>query len=272
MANLITDARAKEAIADYNSADDSLFSNIVTAASDFFRSYTGRDISQATYTEVHNSDGDIVLTNQYPVTRFNRLALGVSPLCYVQNSSADRATIGIEGNVAYFESVSNGVTTNATVSLTGSINTFLASLPSGWSGVASGNYGTWAASDLRPMGNQSAKSPLFLDGFCYDVVGYHWNVAGDVFLSCRYFPAPRVIKISYIAGWSQIPGDIEQAVSELCQVMYEQRKINSAVQSETIGQYSYSLGAREGWEMLSPSSKAVMNFYRSHRLPKQYPV
>lgn len=71
------------------------------------------------------------------------------------------------------------------------------------------------------------------------------------------------IRVSYVAGYSTIPEDVQYAVHSLIARMREDQEHGRPVISETLGSYSYSLlsGKAEGQEMTSARSALLK--YRS---------
>jgi hypothetical protein len=55
------------------------------------------------------------------------------------------------------------------------------------------------------------------------------------------FPAGfRGVRVTYNGGFSAVPADMTQAAAELVCLLYRNGNVNHAVQSESLGQYSYT--------------------------------
>lgn len=79
-----------------------------------------------------------------------------------------------------------------------------------------------------------------------------------------YFPIGfQNIVVTYSGGYSTIPEDLQDACIQLAVGMKEVCSGSTAIQSETIGDYSYTLNARQyGDSIISPSVRSILNCYR----------
>jgi hypothetical protein len=60
----------------------------------------------------------------------------------------------------------------------------------------------------------------------------------------RRFPAaPVSVLVAYTGGYDTVPYDIEQVALESAATLYRERKRDRSVASESLGDYSYSIGA-----------------------------
>src|SRR5262245_13484732 len=133
---IITTARAKELVPNFPSADDSVMSDIVDAASALVERYCGRTFGVASYDELYDGSGHRnLIVNQYPITSIDRVMFGPMSVMSIANTSSavSRASFRLTSTSLILTSVASGVTTTRTITrssyltlsdLAGAINAF----------------------------------------------------------------------------------------------------------------------------------------------------
>lgn len=69
------------------------------------------------------------------------------------------------------------------------------------------------------------------------------------------------IKVSYVAGYTQVPADVSQAVAMIVGQMIAQSERGLPMQSETLGEYSYTLLSGEPGQLMA-GARQILNAYR----------
>lgn len=270
---LITNTRAKEAIPNFPSADETILTNIVAAASDFIERYCARTFASTSYDELYNGTGQRTLfLNNFPVTAVSRVATGLTDVIQVDyTGSGSRALVQVTSTGVTLTSVASGTTT--TNSVTFASNTTITALAtaisavSNWTATALSSYGSWASADLKAIqGNYNATSPVNLKVHVTDLGYFDVNAdIGELYVPGHFAKGYRNYRVSYTAGFSSVPEPVQQACAEYAAALYKARTINPALQSESLGQYSYTVAARQLFDAL-PSAKQALSVYRVHRV------
>jgi hypothetical protein len=282
--------------------------DIVNASSDTVIRYCNRDFALTTYDEVLDGSGARnLLLSQYPVTQILRIATNNTNAMGIHQSDTgcSRASWRLDGTTAspsvpnylYLVSAKNGVETAVTIGpvtsatptvtinggspttiaqmltltdLATAINTYVGSY--GWQSIALGQFGTWPIADLRPpQGALEARwyGYAFLTMFGLNFFLFDFNPDVGEIVSAQGFDfGYRNYRVIYQAGYSTVPSPIQQAVAALAVSVYQSRGINTNLQSESLGGYSYSLIADKTFHQLDLVSRYGLNLWKSHRIGK----
>lgn len=292
MTALITNARATELIPNWNTADNSIMTDCVAAASNVVQRWCNRDFVTTSYDELYDGTGHHnLLLNQYPIISITRVLWNPVQVLMISNNATavSRASFRLDGTTAsppvpqylYLTSVASGVTTTTQIGplatgalltyadLAAAINTYSAN---GWSATALGPYSTWALADLRPpQGGSEVRwyGAAYLYQHTFGLPAFNQNpdvgeiVTGGGF--CRGYQNYRVI---YSAGYSTVPDAVQQATAAIAAAIYTGRGINPNLQSESLGGYSYSILAEKSFANLDIASRYGLYLYKNTRVPK----
>lgn len=195
------------------SAKDALYTVLADAASKAVKTYTDRDFESATYTEYYNGSGThLLILRQRPVTSVTSVHVDATGYAGDGTNAFASDTLQTVG-VDYILRKERGT---------------------------QGDSGMLVR--LRGFMGQSAAS-LFGEG----VLG--WTQRTDGKLAGNLPPAwPRGdgnIKVVYVAGYTaaNMPADLKQATAQLAAWMVRNGTYGGdRIQSENMGQYSYTLG------------------------------
>lgn len=88
---------------------------------------------------------------------------------------------------------------------------------------------------------------------------------GQFFYDIGFVRGIRNYRFSYTAGYTTIPYDLEEACLELCVWIYKDRQ-NKGMQSETLGEYSYTKVAFNGSPIETLGLDLVLEKYRTPAL------
>lgn len=256
--------------------------NLLDAASTAIRRATGKDFTSTSYTEYHTVGPYIrepLQLRQYPVTRISRLAVANRCLQVLNSGNGgtiQRATIETlsNGDIRYTTVASGVVTTNtlaaATYVTVQAMANAINALGNGWSTTifssAAGSYNLFPVVDLKTL--QGASSAMV--GGCYlDIYEdwYGWNNSAGFYPEGEgswgsatsfwrlepetgqlFIHAPRgqmILRVDYVAGYSTIPNDLQEATVELAQHLYQSGISNSTFSAYRIGQEAVTY--RQKW-------------------------
>jgi len=87
---------------------------------------------------------------------------------------------------------------------------------------------------------------------------------GLVFLECDTLPEGyKNVRVSYTAGYSTIPDDLTLAALQVCQQAYRDIKAGKRIQSENLGDYSYTLMTSPSYEALLDAQRVFQRYRRA---------
>jgi len=150
------------------------------------------------------------------------------------------------------------------------INTYAGSY--GWQATALGRFSTWPIADLRPpQGALEARwsGYAFLQMFALNFFQFDFNAEiGEVVSALGFDCGYRNYRVIYQAGFSTIPYAIQQCVAALAVSVFNSMGVNSNLQSESLGGYSYTTIAEKNFHNLDMITRYGLALYRSHRIGK----
>lgn len=295
MPDLITLSRATELVPNFPSADNAVMQDIVSACSDLIKRYCNRDFVLTTYDELYDGPGHInLLLDQYPIVSITRIAFAPTQMLMIRNSDTDcsRAMFRLDGtsdqpskpNALYLTTMKNGIETTRTIQIDGNgamltygnladaINGYSAD---GWVALALGIYGTWALADLRPpQGGMECRwqGASYLVQHFWNLPAYNFNQStGEIVAPQGFQRGYQNYRVVYQAGYATVPTPVQQACAELASAVYLQRNTNPNLQSETLGEYSYTNAVEKTFNSLSIASRYALSLYKNTRLAKFKP-
>jgi hypothetical protein len=300
---LITLARAEEQIPNFNTADTQVLTDILSACEDVIERYCNRTFELTTYDELYDGPGyPNLLLYQYPVTEVLRVAFNPSQVLQIRNTDqgVSRASFRIDGdtstpakpNVLYLVSLKNGVETDININLqTGAttvngvsgttytmvtLNDLATAINGfssyGWTALALGIYSTWPILDLRPP-QGAFECRWFGNAYVWlhtwNLPDYTYNPdVGEITSAMGFSRGYRNFRVIYQAGYSVIPNSIQQAAADLTASVYNSRGQNPALNSESLGGYSYTNAAEKTFRQLDYASRYGLELYKNRRAAK----
>jgi hypothetical protein len=247
------------------STDDAVLEAAIDRATARIETYVGRQVKERTYTEWRSGAGvDAIRLHQWPVSQISGVWTGAYAALVVGSGDATdiRASISINQETGTPAAVLNrttsaGVTTTTTLSFatyptTAALATAIGAT-AGFTCTLGKNIRT---AQLRPRAAGDvvlATVTLFAadtaSEYTYDydtgrlAIDQSW---------WAYWPLERGIMpdavksvcVEYTAGYASVPDDIEQACIEIAAMMYRDRRRDSGLASESLGDYSYTRANR----------------------------
>jgi len=247
------------------STDDTVLESAIDRATARIESYVGRQILSRSYAEWRSGAGvDAIRLHQWPVSQVTGVWTGAYAALVVSSADATdlRASISVNQEtgsnaVILTRTTSAGVTTTTTLSFaTYPTTAALATAIGSTAGFACTLGKNIRSVQLRPRAAGDvvlATVTLFAadtaSEYTYDydtgrlMIDQSW---------WAYWPMDRGIMpdavksvcVEYTAGYATVPDDIEQACIEIAAMMYRDRKRDSGLQSESLGDYSYTRANR----------------------------
>jgi Phage gp6-like head-tail connector protein len=262
------------------STDNTILEGYIDHATAKIERWIGRQILVRNYFEWYGgNDVRSVRVKQYPINNVVGVYTGLAAALTIAStvSSDVRLTVSINtdplGTVASGALVPCAVLTRTTTAGTTTTDTLLFSTyPTTTSLVAAINAITgysatvttaMRCAQLHPRAGGDIKmSTVMLTGvnisseFVYDSYLGIVTIRQDAFptahsYSARYPNALQSTLIEYSAGYTYVPDDIHQACLVIASTMYQSRKSDTSLQSESLGDYSYSMASAD-------SSRAMM--------------
>ena len=259
---------------------DTILEQYIDHASAKIERWIGRQIKLRNYSEWYGgNDVRSVKVKQYPINNVVGVYTGLAAAITISSTVSSDIRLTISINTDPLGTVANGalapcaVLTRTTTAGTTTTDTLLFSTyPTTTSLVAAINAITgYSASvstamrcaQLHPRAGGDIKmATVMLTGvdvsseFVYDSYLGIVTIRQDAFptmrsYSARYPSALQSTLIEYSAGYTTVPEDIHQACLVIAGTMYLSRKSDTSLQSESLGDYSYSMASAD-------SSRAMM--------------
>ena len=259
---------------------DTILEQYIDHATAKIERWIGRQIKVRNYFEWYGgNDVRSVRVKQYPINNVVGVYTGLAAAITISSTVSSDVRLTISINTDPLGTVSNGVlapgvtltrTTSAGTTTTSTLT--FATYPDTTSLVAAINAITgYSASvstamrcaQLHPRAGGDIKmATVMLTGvdvsseFVYDSYLGIVTIRQDAFptmrsYSARYPSALQSTLIEYSAGYTTVPEDIHQACLVIAGTMYLSRKSDTSLQSESLGDYSYSMASAD-------SSRAMM--------------
>jgi hypothetical protein len=258
MPDLITLARAKQAIPDVPAADEPIVEALIDAASNAVHAFCRRIFPLTSWDEIASGrrDGRIAL-KQFPLATVSRIAASNRAALLISNANDaanQRATARITSTGLVLVRVASGVTTTDSSVLWSGNATLQAAanavnaLGNGWSATVSDGYELWPTADLRPLdvAKPCLSSPAEL--FVHDVEIPIDRVDADAGFVFGEFPAgDGNLRVEYSAGYSTVPEAVQQACALLVAQWYSEGKHDAARRFDGLGDAQYSRFTPEGF-------------------------
>ena len=240
--------------------DDTVLERAIDRATSRIESYLERNIRERSYAEWRSGAGvDTIRLYQWPVSQITNVWSGNVALMvigstsgYIRSSISVNQETGSPAVVATTTSVLGATNTQtidfATYPTTTDVANEIAGVP-GFTCTLTKNV---RAVQMRPRaGADATLASITLYGadtpseFTYDYERGRLTIDRSWF---AYWPLqkgimPNVAKsilIEYTAGYATVPDDIEQAAIEVASMLYRDRRRDGNLQSEGLGDYSYS--------------------------------
>ena len=250
---------------------DDLLKQIINDVSGLIIRITGRDFIETTYQdELLVSDFGVVTVKQYPITQLNRIASGSSIGLDVKYSGSDiRARVSVDNVGVTTTSTSAAgtiTTTNSTFATNPTLSTMATAINaiSDWASTQQGDDAV-STNLLRIGGRNALNSLVNLEWYSGEVED--WTVNYDTGIikigSIQFNPRilPRRVMIEYKAGFTAIPNDVAGVAIQISAVQFDRSKLNLAVGSEGLGDWSYSPATPSA---MSDDHLAVLRPYIDH--------
>lgn len=241
------DHAAANAITSDNATGDpsAMVLSIRDAAESAIEAYCRRTFASTTYTlEKYSTNGTrYIYLNNYPVTSIQMIAVGTRDAMYVYNTNeTSYASVSVTSAAVV---LSRDGSTDATLTFVANTTisamvTAINAVGNGWVAVvSSSDFNNFKSSMLISKFGQSAIDSNYVYLKIPEVAEYDYEVNennGIVELSWSPKTGFRNVYVTYVAGYSTFPDDLQYAVKVMVKSAYTQ------YQDETHGLSSYSIG------------------------------
>jgi len=238
------------------SASDAYLTTILTAASSAIAKFCGRDFESTSYLEQYDGDGSSELhVDNYPIISVSMLSLGKISAFEIINTSSDAYNASVSVNstsmVLVVSGGANAGSSTLTLATYTSMTTLIAAIAAlnkGWGVLANTSLSAWSATELLPMSGSSCFN-RYASVYLPDTPETDFSEdakAGIIKLWGHYPVGFQNITVKYTGGYATIPPDLEQICIELAKSYLDSASQNAALQSESIGGYSYSAKTTSG--------------------------
>ncbi len=257
---LTTLANVKTHLRITDASEDTLLDLLITEVSARIERATNRAFNAVDYAEFFKADDtQVVVIRNFPIITVNRVATGIDTAIDVKYDGTDiRAFVSVTDTAVRLISTSAaGVTTTTTLTFTSNQTASLMATAitavADWTGT---NRIDILSNNLHRLGGLNAKDVTVDLSFPdHDIADYIIDYdLGQVRLIHQFHHDPvfhdeRVFRgfvlVEYRGGFETIPADIEALAIGLIKEGFDGSKISGALSSESIGDYSYSVGTGE---------------------------
>ena len=258
---------------------DTILEQYIDHATAKIERWIGRQIKVRNYFEWYGgNDVRSVRVKQYPINNVVGVYTGLAAALTIASTVSSDIRLTVSINTDPLGTVSNGTLapgvtlTRTTTAGTTTIDTLtftayptttlLAAAINGITGYSATVTTAMRCAQLHPRAGGDIKmATVMLTGvnvsseFVYDSYLGIVTIRQDAFPmashNARYPSALQSTLIEYSAGYTAVPDDIHQACLVIAGTMYLSRKSDTSLQSESLGDYSYSMASAD-------SSRAMM--------------
>lgn len=265
--SLTTLVSLKQYLGVTTTTDDALMESLIDRASDFIQRYCARNFVSQRYYEWKDTYGaDRVALKHNPVENVRFVGVGGDNVLSVVSTLATDIVSTISVNdvhIHLFRVEANGQehTSNLTFASHDSISE-MASAISGTTGFSATTIVNTKTHYLRKLAGIDLKKQTAIleapnDALTDYAIDYDRGIIYGPTLH-RY----RGFLVDYTGGYGTIPYDLQQTTIEMASRLYNSRKRDPSLQSESLGGYSYSLRSVSD---LDASTKMILDSYRRLR-------
>lgn len=211
-----------------------------------------------------------------PVSAISRVAVGIARPILIKNTddtTNQMATVSVTATGLVLTRIASGVTTTNTLAFatyatfTDLAAAIVALSAGGWTATVQGDaddYGKWPTSYLTPtQGAFNARDGAYLFMYAHEIHAYRLETSDTTATLYGAFPKGfQAVEVRYTSGYSTVPEAIKQGVLSAMNSAWNYVKVGGNIQSEKIGDYSYTLAT--GSTNLNDSMFADARFFLSH--------
>lgn len=261
--------------------DDAVLEQAIDRATARIESYTSRLLKARNIAEWRSGCGTSALRlHQFPAISITNVWTGSYAALVVSSSDSTdiRASVSVrqEGgasSVLLTRTTSAGVTTSTTIAeATYPTTSAVQAQIAGTTGFACTLGKNMRTIQLRPRaGGDTRSNPQSVTLYAADIASEYTydSDSGMLYVDRSAFEywedgpgslpsGAKSVLIEYRAGYEDVPADLEQACIEIAAAMYRDRKRDSGLQSESLGDYTYTRAASA--EMDSAMKRLLADF------------
>lgn len=265
--SLVTLANLKTYLGITVSTDDTILEQAIDRASKIVEGYCGRKFVEQTYREFYDSFGAHRLTlKQRPISKVLFVGAATQSVLSVQltDATATFASVTIDDlHLHLLKANSAGAETTTTFFLSANeTTTELATQISATSGFSAQALVAIPSLHLqRIAGAELMNRTVLVEGFVEGIYDYLANLDAGI-LYGSWLSQYQSVLVRYTAGYSTIPFDVQEATMMIASRIYNGRKRDPGLSSESLGGYSYSA---RGSIDIDAEAKEILRPYRGLR-------
>lgn len=260
---------------------DALITTMLDRATDAIEYYCDRKFINRTYRlEAYDGDGsEWLFLNNCPITRIHRISLGSQTALTVSctGTNISHASIDITSTKLSISQIggSGDGTSDFAFASYGTVSAMCAGIDAldTWTCEYTTAYGQHRASDLIDVyGKYCLDQNLYLqipDTPIYDFTVYKegGKEMGILHRNAGWSGGTMNIYVTYDAGYTTVPYDVQQACIELITQWYNRAQHDVSLKSERLGDYSYTLGDTSATFVITPNTLVGQILAPWRRLP-----
>ncbi len=273
--SLVEFSKVTEGIPNYTPEDAVIIKHLQAAAEATVESYCNRKFAPASYSEKIQGTGRKTLqVKQRPIISIQSIRFGLAPALAIQNTDNTNynSTVVVSGCDITLNRYKNGLHYDDVLTYTdyptiGSLNTKINTLGNGWySTISNDPFSGWVSGDLGrfPGSFGTRLNTAFLNIHRYFLSDYRVNNnVGEIYSPYGFPRGYDRFLVEYIAGYGCIPADLQNCIVELVRNSHKAMFVNGNIISESLGDWSYTLATKRGFDSLSFNAMTALNYYRS---------
>ena len=249
---ITTLAAVKEYLGLTDTSKDALLVNLIVRVQDAVEKYCNRTFDATAYTEWMNGSGEADLyVKQWPITALLRVAIGRRGAGSLTHSNSNAYSCVLQNNGTNFtaiEYLNDGTTNTATVAISGSttISSLMGSVVGSVTSITNNTDATLGAMPSTELvefyGFEMVDSNYQIEVYDKNINDFRVDLdQGILYRTIGWPRGTNNVYVSYTAGYSSIPGDLEQLAIDIIANVYRSTSINTSLKSESIGDYKYEV-------------------------------
>lgn len=253
--DLTTLTKVKSYLGESSTTYDTILAAIITAVSREMERVCNRHFWAANYSQWLDGSGEpYLILPELPIIYVVRACLGRTTLLNISCSDGDavRAMVRVSDAAVTLTITGGSNAGSNTLALADytTISTLQAAIDAlaGWGAALAGDTGNYPSTDLMPIpawdvlntstGLYAATDPL--NGYRFD------TAEGTLFRDAGVFPSgSHNVFVEYRAGYASLPDDVDMAARKLVADVHAARLRDPSLQSERLGDHSWTRAARE---------------------------
>jgi len=238
--------------------NDDIIQAQIEAVSTAIESLTNRTFTKQDFVEEINAlDNSLILTNT-PVNNIYGAFVGDKNVIKIDYTGTGIGSVEVyTDKVTLYENFSGTSYAFSTYSTISTLATQMNTQSNFTVTVEDTDYNGWSPK-LLWTGNQA----IDVDGEdIYLEMAYEPSIVTEIYNGLYNVQTNRYHKVLYNGGYTTIPEDLQEIATKAVVDLYQSRKADMTLQSEKIGDYSYTRGSSSEVTNIVKSYKSILSIY-----------